>query len=125
MLFLTNAFVKEAHMYNAGLALFLSGVVLLNHQEYQPWHNLFTALFFVGSALVMAVFSKGPGARFKTLFLVVLGIVLIGLWQKWYSVLVGEWLALGVIAVHYWLDATESATWYNAVERGEAPSLAA
>jgi hypothetical protein len=123
MLFLVNGFVKGQAWYNAWLGVFLTGVVLLNHQDFKLPHGAFAIAFFVGNAVVMLFYSRKVTVRFRVLVLV--GVVCAFLaWKplNWYSLFVAEWISLGLIAAHFLLDASKTAD-YRAAGRGEGPAL--
>ena len=123
MLFLVNGFVKQQNFYNAWLGVMLTGVVMLNHQDFRFPHGAFAAGFFLGNAAVMAFFSRGVSARFRVMVLV--GVVVVFLMWKplgLVNLLVAEWISLALIAAHFLADASAKVP-YRAAERGEGPVL--
>jgi hypothetical protein len=123
MLFLVNGFVKQESYYNAWLGIMLTGVVLLNHQDFRVPHGVFAAGFFLGNAAVMAFFSRGVKQRFR--IMVLIGVLVVFLMWKplgIVSLFVAEWISLTLIAAHFLADASEKVD-YKAAGRGEGPML--
>ncbi|MCI0426182.1 MAG: hypothetical protein L0Z49_10155 [Actinobacteria bacterium] len=123
MLFLVNGFVKQESYYNAWLGVMLTGVVLLNHQDFRIPHGVFAAAFFLGNAAVIAFFSRGVKSGFRIAVLV--GVVMVFL--MWWplgiiSLFVAEWISLALIAAHF-LAASSQRIKYRAAKRGEGPML--
>ena len=115
MLFIFNATVyyqdskdmdisKHGKWYNVVLGGSLLGVILFPHLQYQVIHYCFAGIFFIGNAVVMAVFHRKRDVvisiTLSVLVLVALALHFIGL----VSLLVGEWLSLATIGVHFILQ---------------------
>lgn len=124
MLFVVNAFVREQHFYNLALGFGLALIVLFNYQDHVVLHWAGVIVFFVGNAVVIAFFSRGPGLRVKLAFLGVMGISVLALLLPGWTLLWTEWFSMGAIAAHFFLDSLPGIG-YQATPRNTAPSLAA
>jgi hypothetical protein len=115
MLFIFNGAVyynNEKHLniswhgqwYNIVLGLSLIGVVCFPHKEYAIPHYIFAGIFFLGNALVTGIFYKDKDKK-KSIFLAILTVAALPLALiNVISLLVAEWISLGVIAVHFILS---------------------
>lgn len=123
LLFLVNAFVWEQHLYNAALAFGLALVVLFNHDDRQIVHFVGAAAFFLGNAVVIALFSRGLGRKWKLAFIGVMVLSVVLLLLPWWTLFWAEWVSMIAIAAHFTLDSLPVP--YNAMPAGEQPALAA
>jgi len=91
--------------YNVVLGLSLLGVILFPPHQYVIIHYFFGGLFFLGNAVVTALFSYAKD-RLVSIVLAVATVVGIGLhYAGVWSLLVGEWVSLAVIAAHFVMQA--------------------
>lgn len=98
---------KAGKWYNIILGLSLLAVILLPYKQYGVPHFIFAGLFFIGNALVIAIFHKKQYA-IPSIILAVLTIVTITLhfYNQTVSIFTAEWLSLTVIGVHLIMEAT-------------------
>jgi len=116
MLFIFNATVyykhednyylnKHGKWYNVVLGVALLGVILFPCLQYSAIHYTFAGLFFIGNASVMAFFHRREdrviSIILSSLVIITLGLHYLGL----VSLLIGEWLSLSVIGIHFLLQA--------------------
>ncbi len=125
MLFIVNgavyinaATIKETkwhgRWYNIVLGLALFGVVLLPHEQYPVPHYISAAVFFVGSAVVIAVFNDQQHRKISRFiaFLTILSLAIYLINKYWFiipgtgwmSLFWAEWISMVVIAIHYILE---------------------
>jgi len=123
MMFVVNAFVREQHYYNLVLGIGLALIVLFNHKDSVVAHFAGVILFFAGNVVVIALFSRGPGLKIKLTFLAVMTLALVALLLPWWTLFWAEWLSMAAIAGHFLLDSSPYE--YQAIPRGDRPSLAA
>ena len=92
--------------YNIILGLALLGVVLVPYGDSELFHYAFAGIFFLGGALCVALFSEKRHNRISVCIAVlsVVGLAAHYAFDGLYSLLVGEWIALAVLAVHYFLE---------------------
>lgn len=103
---------RHGRWYNIVLGLSLIGVVIFPYKEYMWVHYGFAIVFFLGSAVVIALFTDPKHRRINrwiaaaTLASFVLLVI-----DRWLlkdisiiSILVAEWISLFVIAIHYILE---------------------
>lgn len=115
MLFIFNGAVyykTEQHLniswhgqwYKVVLGLSLIGVVCFPHLEYPVPHYIFAGLFFLGNAVVTGIFykDKDKGKSLTMAILTVLALPL-ALFHV-ISILVGEWISLALISIHFILS---------------------
>jgi hypothetical protein len=130
MLFLVNGFMSRGdgrgHWYNVALGAALLGLVVFDHDgSTSGLHGAFTIAFFVGNVAAVVLFSEIAWSWLKPL--IVVGIVVVAaLWAlDQVSTFFAEWLAMGLISVHFILDSwpTEAAKKYRALRSNERPAL--
>jgi len=101
---------RAGKWYNVILGVSLLGVILFPHRQYVIIHYFFGGLFFLGNAVVTALFSY-PKDRALSVVLAVLTVAAIGLhYVGVWSLLAGEWVSLGVIAAHFIMQSRRAAT---------------
>ena len=61
IMFMMRGVRRERSWYAFILGAALSGVVLLNTDNFQPWHNIFAFTFFAGGVLAIVYYSKVRG----------------------------------------------------------------
>jgi len=106
MLFVVNGVVKEKHWYNVALGVSLGGVIMFNCVDHTLIHNICAGAFFIGNAVVFVLFTPKKEAWFKVLLALGVLVGLAGYFLfHWYSLFVAEWLSLGIIALHFGLEA--------------------
>lgn len=123
MMFLVNAFVRVQHYYNLVLGFGLALIVLFNHGDFVWVHWAGVVLFFAGNAVVIVLFSRGPGWKVKLIFLAVMALSLVALLLPGWTLFWTEWLSMAAIAGHFLLDSSHID--YQAMPRGDPPSLSA
>ncbi len=97
---------KGGKWYNIALGFSLLGVILFHYVNQKYFHFAFAILFFVGNALVIAIYHKKKH-RWISLFLALLTVTFLVLgFTKQISLLAGEWLSLAVIGIHFILETT-------------------
>jgi hypothetical protein len=103
---------RAGKWYNVILGLSLLGVILFPHRQYVVIHYFFGGVFFLGNAVVTALFSYAKD-RVVSVVLAVLTVVAIGLhYVGLWSLLAGEWVSLGVIAAHFIMQSRTQAIPY-------------
>ena len=111
---------RHGRWYNMVLGGALFGVVLFPHQEHVFVHYLFALLFFIGSAIVIALFHE-PKHRKPSILIALLSLSGLAVYASntwfipipftgWVTLLLAEWLSLFVIGVHYILEASGKLT---------------
>lgn len=96
---------RAGKWYNVILGVSLLGVILFPHRQYVVIHYFFGGLFFLGNAVVTALFCYVRD-RVLSIVLAVLTVAAVGLhYAGVWSLLVGEWISLTVIAVHFIMQA--------------------
>lgn len=97
---------KAGKWYNVLLGLSLFAVILLPYKAYPTLHYVFAGIFFLGNALVIALFHR-PKYRFISLILAGLTVLAIAIHyiNESVSLLVSEWISLAVIGIHFILEA--------------------
>jgi len=100
-LFLYNGMYTNK-WYNFVLATTLIGVSLTDHLEYTILHYTLAGLFFLGTMLVMVVYSSQKQRVYKvwvSLFMLV--VLTSSILFKTMSLLVAEWICLAPISIHF------------------------
>jgi hypothetical protein len=106
--------------YNVILGLSLFGVILLPHKEYVTVHYFFGGVFFLGNAVVIALFHKKQyAAPSLVLAFITVAAMALHFFGGVLSLLVAEWISLTVIGLHFILEATGTIN-YNAIRQGAA-----
>ena len=109
MLFIVNGIVKNGRFYNWILGAGLLLVVMFDHESAAVPHFFGAAVFFGGNIGVMALLPDTDLER--RLRWPMLGICLIAgagwLWVDWFTLFWAEWLSMIVIAVHFFINASE------------------
>lgn len=120
MLFLVNATLRRAHIYNALLGVALLGLIIFDNEEATWVHGSFAGAFFAGNFLVMMFFSTNKSLQLKLIFAGAI-VTAAALWIA-VSLFCAEWVSLAIVATHYILD---SVSWskYRALQPGELPRL--
>jgi hypothetical protein len=96
---------RAGKWYNVILGVSLLGVILFPPHQYVIIHYFFGGLFFLGNAVVAALFSYAQD-RAASIVLAVVTVAAIGLhYIGLFSLLVGEWISLAVIAAHFIMQA--------------------
>jgi hypothetical protein len=96
---------QQGQWYNVILGLSLLAVILLAHLEFTFFHYTFAIIFFVGNAIVIAVFHQRK-YRIISFILAALTLITLGLhFVTTLSLFWGEWLSLTVIGIHFILTA--------------------
>ncbi|MBN1757599.1 MAG: hypothetical protein JW863_04740 [Chitinispirillaceae bacterium] len=104
MLFLVNGMIKGKTWYNTALGVALAGLVLFNCIEYFLLHFIFAALFFLGNAAVIVIYTPKKELWFKIVLVAVIALSL-GAWLvKVLPLFWAEWISLSIIALHYLLE---------------------
>ncbi len=106
MLFIVNGAIYRRRWYNITLGIFLAGVVLFPKDEFVILHYACAVIFFLGSTLVI-VFYTSEKRQLWIRISFVLGIVFSLVFHFIFnliSLLVAEWIALVIIAIHYILE---------------------
>jgi len=105
LMFIFNGTINGKKWYNIILGICLAVVALFPHVEYRILHFTFAGIFFLGSAIVISYYTS------KKQFWIACGIAVIivlslvaHFWFHWFSLFVAEWIALGIISVHYILE---------------------
>ncbi len=105
MMFLVNGVVKEQKWYNSVLGISLMGVVLFHYEEFQKLHYAFAVIFFLGSAVVISYYTSKKQKLVASLFALTIVFALLAHFKfDWISLFVAEWIALGIIGIHYILE---------------------
>lgn len=100
-LFINNS-ITTGKWYNAVLGVCLLGVALTPHKEYPILHYTFAAWFFAWSVFVMIYYSSAKQRAFKIVAGAVIVLAMLGgLAFNWWSILIGEWIGLVPICVHF------------------------
>ncbi|HSF84378.1 MAG TPA: hypothetical protein VLG28_01800 [Acidimicrobiia bacterium] len=109
MMFIVRGARAERHWYSAVLGLALSGVVLFNEQDWQPWHGILAAVFFGGGVLAIVKYSEGPWASKIKRPLLALAVLVLLMWKPLgvISLFWAEWLAMVALAGHFIVHALE------------------
>jgi len=104
MLFLVNGVIKEKHAYNTALGIALAGLVLFDHDGFKLIHFTCAAVFFLGNAAVMVIYSSKQELWFKIALVVIIIAALAAWGLGWISLFCAEWISLGIIGWHYILE---------------------
>lgn len=105
MLFIVNGVVKRKRFYNTVLGTALTGVLLLNRDDAHFWHIVCASIFFGGNGLVILFFSSRKERRFKIAMGIVIVLAMLGCFVfHWLSLLAAEWISLGIITLHYFIE---------------------
>jgi hypothetical protein len=101
---------RHGRWYNIVLGLALLGVAVFPHEDYFFWHYLFAIIFFVGSALVIAIFNEKRHRKISIVIAILSVIALAAhfVFPQWISLLGAEWVSLCVIGTHYILESSKS-----------------
>ena len=105
---------KKGKWYNVILGISLLGVICCPHRDWKNLHYLFAAFFFLGNAIVIAVFhNKADKKKSMAMAILAAGSLLLPLFKiKGFTLFWGEWVSLTVIGIHFILEAV-------AVNRGD------
>ena len=87
---------RHGRWYNIVLGVALLGVVLFPHLEYPVLHYASAILFFVGSAIVIAVFNEKRHRKISIIIAIVSlsSLVVHFINKEWISLLWAEWISL-------------------------------
>jgi hypothetical protein len=92
---------RAGKWYNVILGVSLLVVILFPHRQYVIIHYFFGGVFFLGNAVVTALFSYARD-RVVSVVLAVVTVAAIGLhYAGVWSLLAGEWISLAVISAHF------------------------
>jgi lysylphosphatidylglycerol synthetase-like protein (DUF2156 family) len=132
MLLVTNGVLRfRDNWYNLGLGLLLFGVLAVETDgAYSALHQAFAAAFFIGIGLVVLFASKEVSWPIRTVLVSVILASLL-LWKPFGVITTfwAEWISMGALAAHFWLDSTsdarlpESVRAYRSMRWGEKPDL--
>lgn len=111
---------KHGRWYNIVLGIALLGVILLPHKENHILHYFFAIVFFVGSALVIALFNDKKHRKIS-IFIAVLSLLSLFIYfikayfftipgTEWFTLYWAEWISLTVISIHYILESRGTLT---------------
>jgi len=105
MMFIVNGTIKDKKWYNVVLGIALTGIVLFPHLDFKIAHYVFATIFFLGSVIVISYYTS------KKQFWIACGIAIVivlsllaHFWFHLFSLFVAEWIALGIIGIHYILE---------------------
>lgn len=104
MLFVVNGVIKHQKAYNTVLGTALAGLVLFDHDKYSYLHFFFVAVFFLGNALVMVVYTSKKELWFKVMLVLIIAAALAAWGFGLFSLFWAEWISLGIIGWHYILE---------------------
>jgi hypothetical protein len=98
---LGKLYSKKGKWYNMGLGACMLIVILFNYCDFYWAHSIFAAIFFAGNAFVIAfIHPKGDNILLRyTLAFLAIGAAAIGYFYK--CILIGEWISLVAIGVHF------------------------
>jgi len=92
---------RAGSWYNVILGVSLLGIILFPDHQYVIVHYFFAGVFFLGNAVVIGLFHNARDRVISIVLAVVTVVAIalhyIGVW----SLLVGEWVSLAVIAAHF------------------------
>jgi cell division protein FtsW (lipid II flippase) len=113
-------YVYMTHSYFFGMLLCIAGMLFIFHgavyfrnafsltpyHQYFISHNIFAGIFFLGNAVVIAIFHKTK-YRVISLILAVLTVLALALCLLFntVSLFAAEWISLTVIGIHFILEA--------------------
>jgi len=107
-LFLFNGIIYLRRWYNVVFGICLVGLVLFQTQEFTLLHNIFALVFFLGSAIVIIIYTQ-KGQRWITTWIgLAIAVSFLLHCIGFISLLVAEWISLTIIAVHYILESYKS-----------------
>ncbi len=121
-------FRNEAHLdvskagkwYNIILGMSLLAVILLPYKQFGVHHFIFAGLFFIGNAVVIAIFHKKQYTIPSILLaLLTLATITLHFYNQAVSIFTAEWLSLTVIGIHLILEATGAITCEEAARQGQ------
>jgi hypothetical protein len=96
---------RAGSWYNVILGVSLLGIILFPDHQYVIVHYFFAGVFFLGNAVVIGFFHNTRDRVISIVLAVVtvaaIALHYIGVW----SLLVGEWVSLAVIAAHFIMQA--------------------
>ena len=105
MLFVVNGTIYARKWYNTVLGISLAGVALFPSMDFVYLHYAFAVVFFLGSAFVIVWYTSrkqlwikigiAAGIVFSLVFHFIFHLI---------TLLVAEWIAFAIIAVHYILE---------------------
>lgn len=101
-LFMYNGVFNKDKWYNIVLGICLIGVGLTPHLDFPILHYIFTGAFFVGSALVMIIYSSAKQRPIKIIagFIMVI-VIALSFFFNLFSVFLAEWIGIFPIAIHF------------------------
>lgn len=114
--------------YNVVLGLSLIGVISFSCMDYMTTHCIFAAIFFFGNALVTGFFCRSEHKTISVIMAIVTAAsLLIGIilhikfnttngTNNYPFLLVGEWISLTVISVHFTLSTIGKGRYAKAVK---------
>ena len=106
-MFIFNGTAYNTRWYNIVLGLSLIGVALTPHYDFPILHYTFAVIFFLGSVVVMIVFSSKEQKPLKVYFGSLIIIGLLGhFWCNFYSLFWAEWIGMLPITIHYLGEST-------------------
>jgi hypothetical protein len=105
MMFVVNGTIKHKNWYNVVLGIALAGIVLFPHLEFKIVHYVFATIFFLGSVIVISFYTSKKQFWIACGIAVVIVLSLLAhFWLHWFSLFIAEWIALGIIGIHYILE---------------------
>ena len=104
MLFIVNGLIKHKKAYNTILGISLAGLVIFDQDSFSHMHFACAAVFFLGNAAVMVIFTSKKELWFKAVLVSIIAVAL-GAWGLGFITLFwAEWISLGIIGWHYILE---------------------
>jgi hypothetical protein len=116
MMFVVNGVVNRGHFYNTALGVALFAVIIFDMTTARVPHYAGAGIFFAGNVLV--IFGSEVSNRFKSLYGASLAVAVV-FWLRLdaFTTFWAEWLALLIIAAHYYANASSKLE-YEAMRRG-------
>ena len=90
--------------YNSLLGLCLFMVANLPYTLHSIAHYTFAGFFFLGSAFVISKYTSKNERWFKLIGSSLIVLALAGTYFNWYSLLIGETIAIAIIVAHHILE---------------------
>lgn len=110
-LYIFNGVLNKKKWYNVALGLSLVGIAFTPVSVYPILHYIFTGIFFIGSALIISIFSSKKERWWKILISSSITL-LIGLSFLFnlLSVFWAEWIIIAILAFHFKLESKNKTT---------------
>jgi len=100
MFFYNAMYSKKAYNWIIGASLI--GISLTDHLDHPIPHYAFTGLFFIGSIVIMVVFSSQKQRKYKIVVAILMLVALSGHFIfNWYSLLIAEWICMSPLSIHF------------------------